>query len=76
MMFKVVFDSGDPWYYAKFTRGKIYDAHWEEEMADSSTGIYYTVKCDTGEMIKIYFGHFIPLEVWRETKIEDILNKL
>jgi hypothetical protein len=79
MTFKVVFNSGDPWYYDKFTIGKIYDAYWKGEAVDSSTG-YYTVECDTGEMLQIspfavHHSPFMPLEVWREKNIDEILTK-
>ena len=74
MIEKVVFISDDEYYLGTLTRGKVYDAHYDEtEAVYSSTGLYYTITNDIGIKKEYYDGHFVTLDKWRERQIQKIL---
>jgi hypothetical protein len=75
MIVQVVFIWEDPYYEDVLTRGKIYDAYYdEEEPVYSSTGFYYTVKNDIGHEAQYYYGMFKTLDQYRQEKINKILD--
>lgn len=72
---KVVCVTIDPYYDDVLTWGKVYDAQVEDEEVYSSTGFYYVVTNDLGFKAQYYYGHFVSLEKWRESKIDKIFKK-
>lgn len=71
---KVVFISDDEYYLGTLTKGKTYDAYYDEtEPVYSSTGFYYTITNDVGIKSEYYYGYFTTLDKWRETQIDNIL---
>ena len=59
---KLVFKSTEHYHKEVLTVDKIYDAQYDEtEVIYSSTGLYYTIKDDTGKKREIHESHFITL---------------
>ena len=54
------------------TEGKQYHCEWNGEMVYSSDGIYYKLVNDLGCEIEVHENHFIPLDKWRENKLNEI----
>jgi hypothetical protein len=54
------------------TEGKQYDCEWNGEMVYSSTGVYFRLISDLGHEIEVHESQFIPLDKWRENKINEI----
>jgi hypothetical protein len=71
---KVVFISDDEYYLGTLTKGKVYDAYYDEtEPVYSSTGFYYKLTNDIGIKAEYYYGYFVTLDKWRERQIQKIL---
>ena len=71
---KVVFISNDEYYLGTLTKGKVYDAYYDEtEPVYSSTGFYYKLTNDFGIQAEYYYGYFVTLDKWREGQIQKIL---
>ena len=74
MIEKVVFISDDEYYLGTLTKGKVYDAYYDEtEPVYSSTGFYYKLTNDIGIQAEYYYGYFVTLDKWREGQIQKIL---
>lgn len=54
------------------TEGKQYDCEWNGEMVYSSTGDYFRLISDLGREIEVHESQFIPLDNWREGKLNEI----
>ena len=66
---------GYKWNIYKITPGKFYDADTSVVHYDPDTyepKVYYIIRCDDGKTRKFDIDWFIPIDVWREEK----LNKL
>jgi len=73
---KVVFISSDKYYLGTLTKGKVYDAWYDEtEPIYSSTGLYYKITNDIGIVHEYYYELFMNLKEWRELKLNDIIGK-
>ena len=71
---KIVFISDDEYYLGTLTKGKVYDAYYDEkEPVYSSTGLYYTITNDIGIKKEYYYSYFVTLDKWREKQIQKIL---
>ncbi len=71
---KIVFISDDEYYLGTLTKGKVYDAYYDEkEPVYSSTGLYYKLTNDIGIQKEYYYGHFVTLDKWREKQLNEIL---
>ncbi len=71
---KIVFISDDEYYLGTLTKGKVYDAYYDEkEPVYSSTGLYYKLTYDIGIQKEYYYGHFVTLDKWREKQLNEIL---
>jgi hypothetical protein len=54
------------------TPEKQYHCRWNGIPVYSSDGIYYKLVNDLGKEIEVHESHFIPLEKWREQKLNKI----
>lgn len=55
------------------TAGKAYDCTLDEdEIVYSSDGIYYDLTNDKGIRIGVHESHLIPIQEWREKKLNEI----
>lgn len=71
----IVFISEDPYYLGTLTKGKIYEAEYDDkEVVYSSTGYYYELKNDIGIKHLYYYGMFKTLSEYREEKISKIIK--
>ncbi len=72
---KIVFISDDDYYIGTLTKGKIYDAEYnEKEPVYSSTGFYYRITNDIGVSQEYYYGLFTTLKEWRQLQIQKIIH--
>jgi hypothetical protein len=71
----IVFISEDPYYLGTLTKGKIYEAEYDDkEAVYSSTGYYYQLINDIGYKTSYYYGMFKTLSDYREEKISKIIK--
>ena len=71
----IVFISEDPYYLGTLTKGKIYEAEYDDkEVVYSSTGYYYELINDIGIKHLYYYGMFKTLSECREEKISKIIK--
>ena len=69
----IVFISDDPYYLGTLTKGKVYEAKYDDkEVVYSSTGYYYELINDVGIKQLYYYGMFKTLSDWREEQISKI----
>jgi len=69
----IVFISEDTYYLGTLTKGKIYEAEYDDkEVVYSSTGYYYELINDIGIKQLYYYGMFKTLSDWREEQISKI----
>lgn len=54
------------------TIDKIYNCEWNGGMVYSSDGIYYKLISDLGRNIEVHASHFITLENFRDSKLNDL----
>ena len=54
------------------TEEKQYDCQWNGIPVYSSDGIYYKLINDLGKEIEVHESHLIPLDKWREKKLNKI----